>query len=162
MADGTPAFVTDGPSPRSVKIESWPGYSITAIWATDFDTTAVPGIDDPTLQMRSFVPGPGGTRIIVGVIPPGETGSESSAEFAEKVPGLGEAMASDRPGMHATDTVDYDIIMSGQVTMELDDGSEVTLGPGDVLIQTGTRHAWHNRGTEPCVLYNVLVGCPRR
>jgi mannose-6-phosphate isomerase-like protein (cupin superfamily) len=64
--------------------------------------------------------------------------------------------------MHATDTVDYDIIMSGQITMELEDGCEVTLGPGDILIQTGTRHAWHNRGTEPCVLYNVLVGCPRR
>jgi mannose-6-phosphate isomerase-like protein (cupin superfamily) len=161
-ADGRPAFVADGPSPRHVKIESWPGYSITAIWATDYDATAVPGSDDPTLAMRSFAPGPGGSRIICGVIPPGESGSESSPEFAEKVPGLGEAMSLDHPGMHETDTVDYDIIMSGQITMELDNGPEVTLGPGDILVQTGTRHAWHNRGTEPCVLYNILVGCPRR
>jgi mannose-6-phosphate isomerase-like protein (cupin superfamily) len=161
-ADGTDAFVSDGPSPRHIRIESWPGYSITAIWATDLETTAVPGSEDPTLAMRSFVPGPGGSRIIVGVIPPGESGSESSAEYAEKVPGLGEAMASDRPGMQVTDSVDYDIIMAGQLTLELDDGSEVTLGPGDIVVQTGTRHAWHNRGTEPCIMYGVIVGCQRR
>jgi mannose-6-phosphate isomerase-like protein (cupin superfamily) len=71
-------------------------------------------------------------------------------------------MAPDRPGMHVTDTVDYAIIMSGHPTLELEDGAEVTVGPGDVVVQTGTRHAWHNRGPEPVVMYGLIVGCPRR
>jgi len=58
--------------------------------------------------------------------------------------------------MHRTETIDYAIILSGQVTMLLDD-SEVTLHAGDVLVQCGTNHAWANRGTEPCQIAFVLV-----
>ena len=51
--------------------------------------------------------------------------------------------------MHTTDTVDIDVVISGEVDLELDDGSEVHLRPGDCVIQNGTRHAWRNRTSEP-------------
>lgn len=61
-------------------------------------------------------------------------------------------------GMHATDTVDYDIILSGELWMELDDGVEVHLTPGDCVIQNGTRHAWRNRSTKNCIMLSVCIG----
>jgi mannose-6-phosphate isomerase-like protein (cupin superfamily) len=71
-------------------------------------------------------------------------------------------MEPDHPGMHTTDTVDLDLMLSGEMFLELDDGAEVHLRPGDCVIQNGTRHAWHNRGSEPCTMLSILVGAQRR
>ena len=60
------------------------------------------------------------------------------------------------PLMHATRTVDYAIIMEGEIDMLLDD-SEIHMKAGDVLVQQGTNHAWVNRGTEPCRIAFVLI-----
>jgi mannose-6-phosphate isomerase-like protein (cupin superfamily) len=60
------------------------------------------------------------------------------------------------PLMHRTRTVDYAIVMQGEITMLLDD-SEITLKAGDVLVQQGTNHAWVNRGTEPARIAFVLI-----
>ena len=60
------------------------------------------------------------------------------------------------PRRHRTDSVDYAVVMSGSIDMELD-GETVTLKAGDVLIQRGTIHNWVNRGTEPCMIAFVLV-----
>src|SRR6266700_5120453 len=61
------------------------------------------------------------------------------------------------PRNHRTDSIDYAVVMSGAIEMELDDGVVVTLEAGDVLVQRGTIHNWVNRGTEPCVVAFVLV-----
>lgn len=166
---GKAVFVSDSKSPRHVTIAGLPGMSITAVWATDHPTTAVPGSADPTGAMTTFVPAPGGTRMVVTVLPPTGTPPPATvdpaaigAEMLARVPGLAQSMEPNNPGMHTTDTVDYDIIMSGELVLELDDGAEVTLKPGDIVIQTGTRHAWRNRGAVPVVMYSVLVGAPRR
>ena len=58
--------------------------------------------------------------------------------------------------MHRTETVDYAIVMSGEIDMQLDD-SEVHVTAGDVLVQRGTNHAWANRGTETCRIAFILV-----
>jgi uncharacterized cupin superfamily protein len=58
--------------------------------------------------------------------------------------------------MHRTRTVDYAIVMEGEIDMLLDD-SEIHLRAGDVLIQQGTNHAWVNRGTKPCRIAFVLI-----
>ncbi len=55
-----------------------------------------------------------------------------------------EVLEPDHPGMHTTDTMDFDVIVSGEVYLELDDGAEVLLKAGDCVIQNGTRHASHN------------------
>lgn len=60
------------------------------------------------------------------------------------------------PRMHRTDSIDYAVVMSGEIDMELDD-TTVHLKAGDVLVQRGTIHNWANRGTEPCVIAFVLI-----
>ena len=67
-------------------------------------------------------------------------------------------MEPDAPGMHTTDTVDFELILEGEVWLELDDGVEVHLEPGDTVVQNGTRHAWRNHGDKVCRLLVVLVG----
>jgi quercetin dioxygenase-like cupin family protein len=61
------------------------------------------------------------------------------------------------PRNHRTESIDYAVILSGEIVMQLDD-SEVILRAGDVLVQRGTIHNWVNRGTEPCVIAFVLIG----
>ena len=61
------------------------------------------------------------------------------------------------PRMHRTDSIDYAVVLLGEIAMQLDE-SEVVLKAGDVLVQRGTLHNWVNRGTEPCVIAFVLVG----
>jgi len=58
---------------------------------------------------------------------------------------------------HRTDSVDYAVVISGEIDMELDDGVTAHLKAGDTLVQRGTIHNWKNRGTEPCVIAFVLI-----
>ncbi len=68
----------------------------------------------------------------------------------------GDAMEADNPGMHTTKTIDYGIVLSGEIDLELDQG-EVHLTAGDVVVQRGTRHAWRNRSGGPCVMAFILI-----
>ncbi|MPZ56665.1 MAG: cupin domain-containing protein [Rhizobiales bacterium] len=61
---------------------------------------------------------------------------------------------------HRTDSLDYGILLSGQLDMELDDGVVVHLKAGDVVVQRGTIHNWANNGTEPAVMAFVLLAAP--
>ncbi len=61
------------------------------------------------------------------------------------------------PRVHRTDSLDYAVIMSGEIDMELETGSVTHLKAGDVVVQRGTVHNWVNRGTEPCVIAFVLI-----
>jgi len=63
-----------------------------------------------------------------------------------------EVLEPMHPGMHTTDTVDFDVVLSGEVYLQLDDGAEVLLKAGDCVIQNGTRHAWQNRSPKDCVI----------
>jgi quercetin dioxygenase-like cupin family protein len=60
------------------------------------------------------------------------------------------------PRVHRTDSIDYAVVISGEIDMELDD-AVVQLKAGDVLVQRGTIHNWINRGFEPCVIAFVLI-----
>jgi quercetin dioxygenase-like cupin family protein len=83
-------------------------------------------------------------------------------ELQRRLPGLADVMEPDHPGMHTTDTVDLDLVISGEIWLELDDGEEVHLRTGDCVIQNGTRHAWHNRSSEPAVMFGALLGAVAR
>ena len=61
------------------------------------------------------------------------------------------------PRNHRTDSIDYAVVIAGEIDMELDDGKSVHLKAGDVLVQRGTIHNWNNRGTVPCVIAFVLI-----
>ena len=60
--------------------------------------------------------------------------------------------------MHTTASIDYIVIISGELWLILDSGQEVLLVPGDTVVQNGTNHAWQNRHPEPCVLAAVMLG----
>lgn len=61
--------------------------------------------------------------------------------------------------MHTTRTIDYGIVLSGEIDLELDEGT-VHLRPGDVIVQRRTRHAWRNHSTEPCKMAFILISSP--
>jgi len=80
----------------------------------------------------------------------------------EKLPGMAARMDPNIPGMHSSDTIDFIYVISGEIWMTLDDGTEVHLLPGETLVQNGTRHAWRNKGAEPCRFVICLIGTPPR
>jgi quercetin dioxygenase-like cupin family protein len=61
------------------------------------------------------------------------------------------------PRNHRTDSIDYAVVLSGEIDMELDDGKSVHLKAGDVMVQRGTIHNWVNRGATPCVIAFTLI-----
>ena len=81
------------------------------------------------------------------------------SEMRVSLPGLLDHVEDEDSQMHATGSIDYGVIISGKINMELDDGQVTELLPGDVFVQTGTRHAW--RVEEKCTMAVVLVGVER-
>ena len=82
---------------------------------------------------------------------------DGAAAFAEM--GAGIMLSEGRhPWMHRTDSVDYGIVLNGEIWMLMDnEKNDVLLKAGDVVVQRGTNHAWANRGTEPCTIMFVLI-----
>jgi uncharacterized cupin superfamily protein len=68
----------------------------------------------------------------------------------------------DEPGMHRTDSTDFGVVLSGNVVLELDDGVELSLSPGDVVVQNGTRHRWRVVGGVPATVAAFIIGAHRR
>jgi len=93
-------------------------------------------------------PAPGGSSWRVFDLPPDEVVAAFLA--SQNVPEV------EAGGFHRTDTLDYVMILDGEVTLELDRGS-VALGPGDCVVQRGTRHAWRNRSGRPVKMAVVMV-----
>lgn len=79
------------------------------------------------------------------------------AKVGAKLPGLLSAPERE-PGMHTSHTLDFVIILAGEVTLELDDGASVDLGTGDGVVQIGARHRWHNRGAGRAVMFSAMAG----
>jgi hypothetical protein len=61
------------------------------------------------------------------------------------------------PRMHRTESIDYAVVLAGEIDMELDGGVVVRLSQGDALVQRATIHNWVNRGTQPCIIAFVLI-----
>ena len=150
-----------------VTVALMPGYEFCRLWAND-DYPVLPSEGTPTEQAPWFPP-KHGFRFAMFTIPPATTvktgPAPTSAEVEEvrqKLPGMLEVLEVDHPGMHTTDSVDFDVVVFGEVVLELDDGIEALLKPGDCVVQNGTRHAWHNRSAEKCVLASCLIGAERK
>ena len=98
------------------------------------------------------------------VIPPAAAlaeldGAKLSEEMRRRAPGMGRGghHDPDSPGRHRTDTIDLVQILSGEITLCLDDDASVDLAAGDCVIQRGTWHTWTNRGDQPCVFQATLL-----
>ncbi len=161
--------LTEGEPPRVTEFTNLPGLRFYEIWATDAPPHVPLAGHDPTGTMRDFIAPPGGTRFRINVFPPdallgalaaqGQIDlAQAGAEYAAAMPDLAAASEPENVGMHTTHTLDYNVVLAGEIWCELDDGVEVHLMPGDCLVQGATRHAWHNKGAEPCVMAAVMVG----
>jgi mannose-6-phosphate isomerase-like protein (cupin superfamily) len=160
---GKAVFVSDSSVPPVV-LDLLPGMEYHRLWGGD----AAPHFPDDGSQPDgpAYFPPVGGFRFGFFTVPPdGGAGAPADldidaalAEFEAKLPGLAAHLELDDPGMHTTATIDFEVVLQGEVTLELDDGATVTLGVGDTVVQNGTRHRWSNGGTEPAVLAVLICG----
>jgi mannose-6-phosphate isomerase-like protein (cupin superfamily) len=165
-ATGKSVFVSDI-QVEPIELAIMPGTAFHLLWGSDKPPTLPTDGSPPSRPL--YFPSTGGYRFAFFTlgpdsvtIPPDLDIGEALEELGTKLPGLAEAMEPAHPGMHTTDTVDIDVVISGEVDLELDDGSEVHLRAGDCVIQNGTRHAWRNRTSEPVVIFVTLLGAERR
>ena len=152
---------------KPVTLALLPGYEFHRLWGSD-SVPQLPSDGTPPAQPRYFPP-KNGFRFLFFTLPPDTTtnidpigGASALEELQQKLPGMLDVLELDHPGMHTTDTVDFDVIVSGEAYLELDDRAEVLLKAGACVIQNGTRHAWHNRSSENCVIAVALVGAERK
>lgn len=165
---GKSVFISEGPVPNAHVYDSIPGFMTSVCWATAPVPQLPIGDWEAARPGTTITPPPGETRLMVVTFPPDAVMSspdfdpnEAELEQARHLPGLAERFEPANPGMHTTDTLDYDIVLDGEIWLELDDGAEVHLKRGDVVVQCGTRHAWRNKGTRAATMAFVLVGARR-
>ena len=127
------------------------GSAATLVWGRD-DPAHFPDDGAEPRMAASFPPVGGCALAIMELAPTGD-------DFHEFVrDGLSDWAEADSPGMHRTATLDYDIVLAGTIGLELDNGVEVVLGLGDIVVQNGTRHRWHNRGETVAKLMSITIG----
>ena len=162
-AQGRAIFLSDGPAPAV--FDRGPGATVvTELWETGATPASNAGSDDPTMGRPQRLPPPkNGSKFRVVEYPPDSqrvvalhaTGSAQDANA--KSEGYVRDIANKRhPGFHKTATIDYAIVLSGEIYALMDEG-EVLLKTGDVLVQRGTNHAWSNRTEQPCCIAFVLI-----
>ena len=167
-SDGKATVVSDT-EVEATTVSMLPGSEYHELWSAD----EAPTFPDDGVENAAthWFPPVGGFRFATFVVPPrGQTLPDdfdrelAMAELEAALPGMVSQgnHEPDHPGMHTTDTIDFEYVLSGEVWLELDDGEEVHLKPGDTVVQNGTRHAWRNKGTQPCHMVVFLLGAHRR
>jgi quercetin dioxygenase-like cupin family protein len=152
----------------ALEIGLMPGAQFFQVWGTEGALSSP--ATTPKAQNATFFPGPRGTRFGLLTFPPEPPGDdlpppvpdgEAHAQLVQQaegsVPGLLGVFEPDAPGMHQTATVDYAIVVSGELYLELDDGVEVHLPTGSTVVQNGARHAWRNHSDAPATLAYVIL-----
>jgi hypothetical protein len=135
------------------------------LWATGGAVTPNEQFEEARRWPESWVPSAGESRVLLVTFPPdtvfasdGFDGMAAHREQMEKLPGLAEAFEADNPGMHTTQTLDYGVVLSGEIHLELDNRQMRKLKPNDFVVQRATRHAWRNLSAAPATVLFVLLG----
>ncbi|AND91491.1 cupin domain-containing protein [Bradyrhizobium diazoefficiens] len=163
-AHGDAVIATDDALPTVVELAAIPGTIFHEVWSTAATPVSIDNGPDPTIGALRLPPPTHGTRIRFVDIPPDTEDflKHGAARMKEAFSQVGDVHASTvrpdspHPLMHRTETVDYGIVISGEITLVLDK-SEANLKAGDVVIQRGTNHAWANRSGKPCRMLFMLV-----
>ena len=131
--NGKEIAISDGPCPDVITDPARPGYSEARLWVTDQTPARIKGVTETLDMPQSYEPPPGGSVCRMVTFPPdGST-----------------------PQMQETETLDFCIVMEGEITLVLDT-EEVQLREGDSVVQRGANHAWSNRSDQPCTLFFSL------
>ena len=163
-ADGRSILSEVGPLPTVIEVAAIPGTLFHEVWSTTETPALVGNGVDPTLGPLVLPPPSGGTRIRFVDIPPdtedflksgADRMDQAFAQIGDKAASTVRA-DSPHPLMHRTESIDYGIVIEGEMTLVLDDG-EVLLKSGSVVIQRGTNHAWANRSGKMCRMLFILV-----
>ncbi|RKN36705.1 cupin domain-containing protein [Streptomyces hoynatensis] len=152
---------------KPTTVAALPGIEVYQIWGTDSTPVVGPGEQD--VSFAPYFPEPGGIRFLLLTMPPENAPApevtvdpaEAAAEAERVFPGVLAALQPDEFGRHRTDTVDVNLILDGELWLELDDGTETRLTPGYCVVQRGANHAWHNRSGRPVLMASVLIGAGR-
>ncbi|WP_065750059.1 cupin domain-containing protein [Bradyrhizobium paxllaeri] len=165
-AAGKSVVVSDGTSPREMALKHTPGFVSAPIWmAAGTPSLAANGKDPMSVAGASLLPAPGGSAFLVVTFPPDSVmmspdfdPAKAGPEHVTAAPGIAETFELENPGMHTTPTVDYGVVLDGEIWLELDDGETVHLRQHDTFVQQGARHGWRNKGNRPATLAFVLMG----
>lgn len=163
--NGKAIVISDGPAPAVRTNPLRPGHVSMDLWKTAASPVILNNAEpDPTLGPRQIHPPRNGTIIRISEIAP-ETDAIRSLDpqqAKEVFKSMGNEGASTfgrggrHPFMHRTETLDYAVVLSGEIDLLLDD-QDVHLKAGDVVIQRGTNHAWSNRSNKPCRMLYILI-----
>jgi quercetin dioxygenase-like cupin family protein len=152
------AHVVIDDEPKAAVLEKAGGLRLTELWTTS-ETPAAFSTSDRARRERRIEPDAGGSVFRVIEYPP-DAERLAKLKPEEHFASMGaQASPPDKrqhPGMHKTRTLDYAIVLSGEIYAVLDEG-EVLLHAGDVLVQQGTNHAWSNRSDKPATIAFVLI-----
>ena len=163
-ADSKAVFASD----EMITARAVPGinFEFVPLWGGDVPAAFPDNGAEPAYQ--TYFPPAGGFRFGVFTIPAARALPLASderrnaySEMERLFPGLAAHMEPSTPGMHTSDSIDFGYVISGSMWLELDEGREKELRAGDTFVQNGTRHAWRNRGTEPCHVLVALLGVHR-
>jgi mannose-6-phosphate isomerase-like protein (cupin superfamily) len=137
------------------------GLTATNLWITDSYPAGFSFKDDTATRPIGISPPDNGTKFRVVEFPPLDAAAEAQMDPQALMKSVGDKAPSrglpvKHPLMHRTRTVDYAVVLAGEIDMMLDETS-VHLKPGDVVVQQATNHAWVNRGTAPCRILFVLM-----
>ena len=162
--NGKAVVISDGPATAVRSHPNRAGHKSTDIWKTTSMPVPIAAREaDPTQGPRDFVPA-NGTKIRIAEIPPEpESFRNLTPEQAREVFKAGGNEGAStfgenqrHPFMHRTESVDYAVVLEGEIVMLLDD-EDVHLKAGDIVIQRGTNHAWSNRSGKPVRMLYILI-----
>ncbi len=158
-AGGASVFIEDGMAPNVKEMASMPGLALTDLWETSGAPASNEGGKDAASRPVRLEPPKNGTILRIVEFPPDSawrSGADGKAAFKSIGAGHAQDRSSGDPMMHKTGTVDYIIVLKGEIYAVLEKG-ETLLRAGDILVQRGTNHSWSVRGSEPCIVAAVLV-----
>jgi len=159
-AEGKSIIVSDAPSPHTLVLSDIPACGMTNLWVTDGQPTLGTTNDDSADRRVTLTPPEQGSIFRIVEFPPDKTlAGKIDRKMVFAAMGADAAMdatGSRHPLMHKTKTVDYALVVSGEIYAVMDEG-EALMKAGDCLVQRGTNHAWSNRSDKPCLVAFVLL-----
>jgi quercetin dioxygenase-like cupin family protein len=159
-AQGKSVILSDAASPHVLELPGMPGLAFVDLWATDGAPASNAGQADAAARTIVLEPPARGTIFRIVDFPPDKVMADKvdrGKAFAAM--GAGHTMdksAARHPAMHKTNTIDYALVLDGEIWALVDEG-ETLLKTGDCLVQRGTNHAWSNRTDAPCRVAFILV-----